>query len=40
VEIPDLTWPVDPTALFLETISDRFIDSIDHPVIQRFLGKA
>jgi hypothetical protein len=40
IDIPDPPWPEDPLALFLETVSDRFIDKADDQVILRYLGKA
>jgi hypothetical protein len=40
VEIPDLDWPPDPRALFLETARDHYIESVDDPVIRKLLGEA
>jgi hypothetical protein len=40
IDIPDPAWPEDPLALFLETVSDRFINDPNDQVILRYLGKA
>ena len=37
--LDDPTWPEDPLTLFLETIADRFIDSLADPVIKAYLGE-
>jgi hypothetical protein len=40
VEIPEPTWPEDPTGLFLQTIGDRYVDDPQDEVIRRYLGEA
>jgi hypothetical protein len=40
VEIPDPVWPDDIMAMFLDVVSDRYIDDPQDKTIQRFIGKA
>jgi hypothetical protein len=40
IVLPDPVWPDDPMALFLQTVSDRYIDDPNDQVIRKYLGEA
>jgi hypothetical protein len=40
IELPEPGWPEDPMALFLQVVSDRYIDDPNDPVIRKYLGEA
>jgi hypothetical protein len=40
IELPEPVWPEDPMALFLQVVSDRYIDDPNDAVIRKYLGEA